>query len=73
MVNKKLIRPIIKVGLISDLQQILNTFGDLVGKCMHVFLSTVTLHIFKHSSLSSQTPGGHLYLKLDIIRVKKFT
>ena len=55
MVNKKLIRPIIKVGLMSDLQQILNTFGDLVGKCMHVFLSTVTLHIFKHSSLSSQT------------------
>ena len=44
-----------KVGLMSDLQQILNTFGDLVGKCMHVFLSTVTLHIFKHSSLSSQT------------------
>ena len=39
----------------SDLQQILNTFGDLVGKCMHVFLSTVTLHISKHSSLSSQT------------------
>ena len=38
----------------SDLQQILNIFGDLVGKCMHVFLSTVSLHIFKHS-LSSQT------------------
>ena len=47
MVNfKKLIRPVIKVGLMSDLQQILNTFGDLVGKCIHVFLSTVTLHIF---------------------------
>ena len=39
----------------SDLQQILNTFGDLVGKCMHVFLSTVTLHIFKYFSLISQT------------------
>ena len=39
----------------SDLQQILNTFGDLVGKCIHVFLSTVTLHIFKHFSLISLT------------------
>ena len=55
MVNKKLIRPTIKVGLMSDLQQILNIFDDLVGKCMHVFLSTVTLHIFKHFSLISQT------------------
>ena len=39
----------------SNLQQILKTFGDLVGKCMHVFLSTVTLNILKHFSLISQT------------------
>ena len=35
----------------SNLPQILKTFGDLVGKCMHVFLATVTLNIFKHFSL----------------------